>query len=66
VIAWAKQEGARYVVQDTAPEAGAKLVYDSTKPFAAWTLDLRQFSKSQPLRVWELAPAGADSPTATP
>jgi hypothetical protein len=63
VIAWAKQEGARYVVQDTAPEAGAKLVYDSTKPFAAWTLDLRQFAKNQPLRIWVLAPA-ADAPPA--
>ncbi len=66
VIAWAKQEGARYAVQDTAPEAGAKLLHDSTKPFAGWTLDLRQFSKTQPLRVWELAPAGADAPAATP
>jgi hypothetical protein len=62
VIAWTKQEGARYIVQDVAPEAGAKLVYDSTKPFAAWTLDLRQFSKNQPLRIWALAPAGADAP----
>ena len=51
VIAWAKQEGTRYALQDTAPEGGAKLVYNSTKPFAAWTLDLRQFSKNQPLRV---------------
>ena len=47
-------------------EAGAKLVYNSTKPFAAWTLDLRQFSKNQPVRLWALGPAGADAPAATP
>ena len=63
VVAWARQQGARYIVQDTPPEPGAKLVYDSTKPFAAWTLDLRQFAKNQPVRVWALAPA-ADAPAA--
>lgn len=56
-FAWIKNEGARYIVQDISPEPGAKLIYDSTKPFAAWTLDLRQFSKNQPLRLWALAPA---------
>jgi hypothetical protein len=51
---------------DAAPEPGAILVYDSTRRFASWTIDLRQFSNNHAFRLWALTPKGEAAPAAKP
>jgi hypothetical protein len=54
-LEWAKRQGAAYLVADDSPEKGAVLVYESSRPFAGWTIHLNEFTKRYPVRLWELS-----------
>jgi len=55
---WAERQGAGYLVggEDDHPGSRAVLIYESSAPFAAWTIHLNEFRTRHPIRVWALAP----------
>jgi len=56
-IAWAKQQGAAcYIDGEENPGAGAALLYESTIPFAAWTIYPREYQQRSSIRLWALHP----------
>jgi hypothetical protein len=59
-VEWAKRQGASYIVDgaDGGPEPGAELIYESSAPFAAWTIHLGDFRIRQPIRLWALKGRG--------
>jgi len=59
-VEWAKRQGADYIVdgEDGGPEPGAELIYESSAPFAAWTIHTGDFRVRQPIRLWALKGRG--------
>lgn len=65
-VEWAKRQGAAYIVdgEDGGPEPGAELIYESSAPFAAWTIHLGDFRIRQPIRLWALKGRGESAEAA--
>lgn len=56
MVRWARSQGARYYVIGNKPEADAELLFESQVPLGGWSFSKADQSRTEPLRLWKLAP----------
>jgi len=55
MVEWAKNEGAKYYITGTEPEATAKLLYEVNAPVTGWFFKSSEYDKRRPIQLWQLA-----------